>query len=152
MPQATTADQAGRPARLRRLAKAVIDLANRDPRAPLGQPQRGMLAGAVAGADLTDILLERLGRPRHHRGHRAPLRRAAFHRLAVSHMAHTVATQLRNGRVDREVVDVQIAASRRAADPSPGFLTCCMTLLDLHDLPVVRRFSGGVVLVAGSRY
>ncbi len=89
---------------------------------PARSARARMLAGAVARTDLTHVLLERLGRPRHHRGHRTPPRRAAFHRLAVSHMAHTAATQLRNGRVDREVVDVQHRCFPRGATPGVDHL------------------------------
>jgi hypothetical protein len=96
----------------------VIDLPGRDPPAPLGQPQRRVAARRITRPDLADVLRQRLGRPRHHSGHRPPPRRAAPHRLAIPDMAHPQPAQLRSGRVDREIGHVQ---HRRlpAAQPPP---------------------------------
>ena len=113
-----TDSSAGQPGRRPPGREPVIDLAGRDPPAPLGQPQRRMAARLIARPHLADVLRQRLRRPRHHGGHRPPPRRAAPHRLAVPHVADAQPAELRGRRVDREVSHVE---HRRlpAAQPPP---------------------------------
>ena len=52
--------------------ESLVDLASRDPLAPFGEKQRGVLRGGIAGPDIGHVFLDDLGRPWHHRGDLPP--------------------------------------------------------------------------------
>jgi hypothetical protein len=89
------------------LRESVVDLAGRDPPAPLGQPHRRMRRTLVTRQYLGQVLLQHLGRPRHHRGHRPPPGRATAHRLAEPDVTDPQPPQLGSGRIGGEIGNVQ---------------------------------------------
>ena len=112
--------QAGAPAPL---GEALVYAPGRYTRPPFGEPQRrspGRLA--VQWAHLFYVLGQRFHGPGHDRGDCPAPGRAAPHRLAETHVADAVTSQLGCGRVRAEVGHVEHGRLPAAQAPAVGHL------------------------------